>query len=129
MSLVEFAKKELAKLPSDNVQQHMNVDIMRVITFFEEVANDHSGYSASYLLSMFTHLAERKEIRVGISDQEAYMEEFKEHLTKALKYHKRMVLTGYKEGMQARGVIEKFKDTAESIWLHREDEEDVMIKL
>jgi len=123
MNLVEFAKKELAKLPSDPMQQMMNADIMRVITFFEEVANNHSGFSASYLLSMFTHLAERKELKVGMSDQEADIEEVKSLLTKVRRYYKRIMGRGHKEGFQVHEVIQDFRENIEKLWDPRYDKD------
>lgn len=62
-NLVEWAKVELDRLvkDGDEMQQEMNKDILKIVETFAE--QGHSGFSASYALSVIKRLLEWKPIQ------------------------------------------------------------------
>lgn len=62
MSLVEWAKVELERIggKDDEMQQMMNRDILQIVETFAE--QGHTGFSASYALSIIKRLLDYKPI-------------------------------------------------------------------
>ena len=62
VGLIEYAKSELSRIPKDKdgMQELMNKDILEVIRIFSE--QGHSGFSASYALSILDRLLRFKPI-------------------------------------------------------------------
>ena len=67
MGLVEYAKKELSLLGDDKMQQHMNANILELIRTFAN--QGHSGFSASYLISVLSRLMNFKPLTPLTGDE------------------------------------------------------------
>ena len=53
-SLYDFAERELAMFPKDDMQQEMNRGVLKIVADFSD--QGHSGFSASYALGMIRRL-------------------------------------------------------------------------
>lgn len=60
--MIEYAKRELARIPcdEDGMQEHMNANILEIIEVFGK--QGHSGFSAGYALSILERLLRFKPL-------------------------------------------------------------------
>lgn len=72
VGLIEYAKSELGRIPKDEdgMQDLMNKDILEVIRIFSE--QGHSGFSASYALSILDRLLRFKPISPLTGDDDEW---------------------------------------------------------
>ena len=72
MGLVEYAKSELERIgkDEDGMQEVMNRDILEIVEKFSE--QGHSGFSASYALSVLDRLFRFKPISVLTGDEDEW---------------------------------------------------------
>ena len=74
MGLVEYAKSELERIgkDEDGMQEVMNRDILEIVEKFSE--QGHSGFSASYALSVLERLLRFKPISALTGDESEWNE-------------------------------------------------------